>query len=171
MKVHEFTRMESLWIFKVYIFCAGTYALMSSELYKSLLFVFLRFIFYYYIQVHCSYLQTHQKRASGSHYGWLWATMWLLGFELRTFRKAVSALTHWAISPAQVSTFKHMAPSLIQSHSMTLRSFTVGILLWYANITHFLYKRPALLLSTNNTGIHLCRHKARTISSEWHSNV
>jgi hypothetical protein len=28
-----------------------------------------------------------------SHYGWLSATMWLLGFELRTFRRAVSALT------------------------------------------------------------------------------
>jgi hypothetical protein len=28
-----------------------------------------------------------------SHYGWLLATMWLLGFELRTFRRAVSALT------------------------------------------------------------------------------
>jgi hypothetical protein len=26
--------------------------------------------------------------------------MWLLGFELRTFGRAVSALTHWAISPA-----------------------------------------------------------------------
>ena len=35
-----------------------------------------------------------------SHYGWLWATMWLLGFELRTFGRAVSALTLWAISPA-----------------------------------------------------------------------
>jgi hypothetical protein len=30
----------------------------------------------------------------------LWATMWLLEFELRTFRRAVSALTCWAISPA-----------------------------------------------------------------------
>jgi hypothetical protein len=28
-----------------------------------------------------------------SHYGWLGATMWLLGFELRTFRRAVSAVT------------------------------------------------------------------------------
>jgi hypothetical protein len=27
--------------------------------------------------------------------------MWLLGFELRTFGRAVSALTRWAISPAQ----------------------------------------------------------------------
>ena len=36
-----------------------------------------------------------------SHYRWLWATMWLLGIELRTSgRAAVSALNHWAISPA-----------------------------------------------------------------------
>jgi hypothetical protein len=38
------------------------------------------------------------EEGAGSHYRWLWATMWLLGFELRT--RAVSALTHWAISPA-----------------------------------------------------------------------
>jgi hypothetical protein len=38
-----------------------------------------------------------------SHYRWLWATMWLLGFELRTFGRAVSALTRWAISPASIS--------------------------------------------------------------------
>jgi hypothetical protein len=30
-----------------------------------------------------------------------WATMWLLGFELRTFGRAVSVLTRWVISPAQ----------------------------------------------------------------------
>jgi hypothetical protein len=30
------------------------------------------------------------------HYRWLWATMWLLGFELRTSGRAVSALNHWA---------------------------------------------------------------------------
>jgi len=34
------------------------------------------------------------------HYGWLWATMWLLGIELRTSGRAASALNHWAISPA-----------------------------------------------------------------------
>jgi hypothetical protein len=35
-----------------------------------------------------------------SHYRWLWATMWLLGIELRTFGRAVSVLNRWAISPA-----------------------------------------------------------------------
>ena len=35
-----------------------------------------------------------------SHCRWLWATMWLLGSELRTFGREVGALNHWAISPA-----------------------------------------------------------------------
>jgi hypothetical protein len=35
-----------------------------------------------------------------SHFRWLWATMWLLGIELRTSGRAVGALNHWAISPA-----------------------------------------------------------------------
>jgi hypothetical protein len=35
---------------------------------------------------------------------WLWAITWLLGFELRTFGSAVSALTCWAISPAHLQT-------------------------------------------------------------------
>jgi hypothetical protein len=31
--------------------------------------------------------------------------MWLLGFELKTFRRAVSALNHCAISPARSDIF------------------------------------------------------------------
>ena len=34
------------------------------------------------------------------HYRWLWATMWLLGIELRTSGRAGTALNLWAISPA-----------------------------------------------------------------------
>jgi len=41
-----------------------------------------------------------------SHYRWLWTTMWLLGFELRTSGRAVSALNRWAISPAHVLILK-----------------------------------------------------------------
>ena len=37
------------------------------------------------------------------HYRWLWATMWLLGIELRSSGRAVSALNHWAISIAHRS--------------------------------------------------------------------
>jgi len=36
----------------------------------------------------------------GSLYRWLWATMWLLGIELRTSGRAVGALNHWVTSPA-----------------------------------------------------------------------
>jgi hypothetical protein len=41
----------------------------------------------------------------GSHYRRLWATMWLLGIELQISGRAVSALNHWAISPALSFTF------------------------------------------------------------------
>jgi len=37
-----------------------------------------------------------------SLYRWLWATVWLLGIELRTSGRAVSALNRWTISPALV---------------------------------------------------------------------
>jgi hypothetical protein len=35
-----------------------------------------------------------------SHSRWLWATKWLLRIEVRTSGRAVSALNHWATSPA-----------------------------------------------------------------------
>jgi hypothetical protein len=40
-----------------------------------------------------------------SHYRWLWATMWVLGIELRTCGRAASAHNLWAISPAQDQIF------------------------------------------------------------------
>jgi len=45
------------------------------------------------------------EEGSRSHYRWLGATMWLLGFELRTSGRAVGALNHGAISPAQWKSF------------------------------------------------------------------
>ena len=45
------------------------------------------------------------KRQSNLIYRWLWATMWLLGFELRTSRKAISVLNYWAISPPRYIVF------------------------------------------------------------------
>jgi hypothetical protein len=35
----------------------------------------------------------------------LWATMWLLGIELRTPGRTVSVLNHWTISPAHTALF------------------------------------------------------------------
>jgi hypothetical protein len=37
--------------------------------------------------------------------------MWLLGFELRTFRRAVGALNRWAISPAPAGRFLSSRPA------------------------------------------------------------
>jgi hypothetical protein len=45
-----------------------------------------------FMQVHCSCLLDTLEKGIISHYGWLWTTMWLLGFELRTFGRAVRAL-------------------------------------------------------------------------------
>ena len=59
------------------------------------------------------------------HYGWLWATMWVLGFELRTFGRAVSAFICWAISPAlpdfwvlgvKANTTTHRANNIFKSY-------------------------------------------------------
>ena len=72
-----------------------------SDFKISLSLFFVRFISYMW--VHCRCLQTHLKRALDPHYRWLWATMWWLGIELRTSGRTVSALYHWAISPAQDS--------------------------------------------------------------------
>ena len=47
--------------------------------------------------LHISYRPEESTR---SHYRWLWATMWLLEIELRTFWRAGNALNLWAISPA-----------------------------------------------------------------------
>ena len=63
--------------------------------------------FIYFMGVHCHCLQTPQKRASDPIYRWLWATMWMLGFELRTSGRALSALNRWAISLAPIYTFKN----------------------------------------------------------------
>ena len=65
-------------------------------------------LFFYFIYVnYLIYLHTLSlssdtpEESIGSHYRWLWATISLLGVELRTSGRAVSALNRWAISPAQ----------------------------------------------------------------------
>jgi hypothetical protein len=56
-------------------------------------FFFLRLIYF----IHTSTLQLSSdtpEEGIRSHYRWLKATMWLLGIEFRTPRRAVSALNH-----------------------------------------------------------------------------
>ena len=49
--------------------------------------------------VHCLSSDTPEEGIR-SHYRWLWATMCLLGTELRTSGRAANVLNYWAISPA-----------------------------------------------------------------------
>ena len=45
----------------------------------------------------------HSRRGCQISLVWLWATMWLLGFELMTSGRAVSAPNCWAIAPGPIS--------------------------------------------------------------------
>ena len=58
---------------------------------------FLRFIFIYVSTPSLS--SDTPEEGIRFPYWWLWATMWLLGFELKTFGRAVGTLNCWAISP------------------------------------------------------------------------
>jgi hypothetical protein len=66
--------------------------------------VFYSFILYLYECTAALFRHTLEK-CIRSHYRSLWATMWLLGFEVRTSGRAVRALNCWAISPTCVSGF------------------------------------------------------------------
>ena len=67
---------------------------------------FFQKIFYFYSFIYLLFMCTlllssdTPEGCIRSHYRWLWATMWLLGSDLRTSGRVVSALNHWAISPA-----------------------------------------------------------------------
>jgi hypothetical protein len=55
--------------------------------------IFLRFIFFNFMYISTLLLSSDTPEEDiGSHYRWLWATTWLLGIELRTFRRAASVL-------------------------------------------------------------------------------
>ena len=41
----------------------------------------------------------NQKRVSGTHYKWLWTTVWFLGRECTISERIASAFKHWAIFP------------------------------------------------------------------------
>jgi hypothetical protein len=52
-----------------------------------------KFIYLIYVSI-LSLSSDTPEEGIGAHYRWLWATMWLLGIELRTSGKAVSVLIH-----------------------------------------------------------------------------
>ena len=79
--------------------CLGSFAMSAIRL-MFLCCFFLKIYLFIFIYVY-EYTVAVFRHTRRSHYGWLWATMWVMGFELRTSGRAVSALNHWAISPAQ----------------------------------------------------------------------
>jgi len=72
------------------------------EVFSILILFFKRFIYFMFMSTLSLSSDTPEKGIR-SHYRWLWATMWLLGIELRTSGRAVSDLPHWAISPVLYS--------------------------------------------------------------------
>lgn len=69
-----------------------------------LLFIFQRSIHFMYVNT-LSLSSDTPEEGTVSHYRWLWATMWLLGIELRSSGRAASALNCWDISPAHYMDF------------------------------------------------------------------
>ena len=88
---------------------------------STIFFIFFKDLFIYYVYIQYSqYSACMPEEGTRSHYRWLWATMWLLGIELRTFGRAGSALNHWAISPVPYH-------STIQSALYVLLILTVNL--------------------------------------------
>jgi hypothetical protein len=63
----------------------------------------------------------------------LWATMWLLGFELGTSGRTVSALTCWAISPGPTasSKFTCLCISMLSMSHLECFFFFKDLLIYY----------------------------------------
>ena len=72
----------------------------SALWYKARSFFKKKIIYLLCIQYSVCMYACRPEESTRSHYRWLWATMWLLGIELRTFGRAGNALNFWAISPA-----------------------------------------------------------------------
>ena len=89
------------------VFCVfSLFTNISSKLYEFkssihcyIVYFLLRFIYLLYVSPLQLSSDTPEKGVR-SHHRWLWATMWLLGFELGTFWRSVSTLNCWAITPA-----------------------------------------------------------------------
>lgn len=96
----------------------------------------LRFIVCVYMSALYACMTLHQKRIR-SRCRWLWATMWLLGLELRSSGRAACTLNHWAISPAPVGlllSLKHfIVMALYQIHLLKIfpsRWWLISSLSW-----------------------------------------
>ena len=65
-----------------------------------------------------------------SCYRWLWATMWMLGIELRISGRGASALNHWAsLQPW----FLDVIPGLLFHQGLNIKIFTMRCLEWFSH--------------------------------------
>jgi hypothetical protein len=76
------------------------------------------FFFFFYFMSTLSLSSDTPEKGIGSHYRWLWATMWLLGIELRTSGRAASAFNRWAISPAPCVTSYSRADNRVKGSAV-----------------------------------------------------
>ena len=90
------------WIFRTFACSSQPCSLRSAPLVQSLLAPAQRFIYYYTYTVAVFRHNRKERQIS------LWMVVShhvVVGFELRTFKRAVSAFTHWAIWPAPLISF------------------------------------------------------------------
>ena len=108
-----------------------------------ILFFFFSFILFIW------YTVTVFRHTRRGHYRWLWATMWLLGNELRTSGRAVSILNHWAISPQPLHrSLNLIVLNFIQvfiGNSLMCKNEICGHLFFFPKITS-IYKSDNLWL-------------------------
>ena len=130
-----------------------TYAFYIKNLITT---IFLKKIFIYLLCIQYSVYLYACKTEEGSrpHYRWLWASMLLVGIELKTFGGTGNALKHWAISPALITTiFKLVKVCVIlyldNDSFVFLPNYTLGYLqfcfkfytLWHNQTEHSMYSR------------------------------
>ena len=96
----------------------------------SKLFFFLKDLFIYFMYMNITVAGFRPpEEGIGSHNKWLWATMWLLGIELRTSGRTVSALNRWAISPSPtLNSFQFVLKALTGTYWDWACSSVVGCL-------------------------------------------
>jgi hypothetical protein len=107
------------------------------------------------------------EEGPGFHYRWLWATMWLLGIELRASGRAASALNCWAISPApQGNSFKgkHLIRSGLHYHDRKHGSAQEGMALEELRVLHLVPKANRRRLTSRQLG-----GKSHCLCPQWHT--
>jgi hypothetical protein len=66
-----------------------------------------------------------------SHYRWLWATRWLLGIELCTSGRAVSALHPWAMLQPHIFLFQSLTCSFLQRLYFIVNFFMIVHIIFF----------------------------------------